>query len=74
MKIALHPNPKAPHTSDSRNLRLLQQESIVPLKYVECGVYGDLIMIYPKPYSIYLRGTVGLRVLSLGLGFLWSSR
>ena len=22
------------------------------------GVYGDLIRIYPKPYSIYLRGTI----------------
>ena len=22
------------------------------------GVYGDLIMIYPKPYSNYLRGTI----------------
>ena len=27
---------------------------------METGVYGDLIMIYPKPYSIYLRGTRGL--------------
>ena len=27
------------------------------------GIYGDLITIYPKPYSIYLRGTMspGLR-------------
>ena len=24
----------------------------------ERGVYGDLIIIYPKPYSIYLRGTI----------------
>ena len=23
---------------------------------------GDLFMIYPKPYSIYLRGTIGFRV------------
>ena len=22
------------------------------------GVYGDLMIMYPKPYSIYLRGTV----------------
>ena len=22
------------------------------------GIYGDLIMIYPRPYSIYLRGTI----------------
>ena len=33
---------------------------IVPLKYIECGVYGDLIIIYPKPYSIYLRRTTVL--------------
>ena len=24
---------------------------------MEYGVYGDLIIIYPKPYFIYLRGT-----------------
>ena len=29
-------------------------EVIVPLN----GVYGDLILTYPKPYSIYLRGTI----------------
>ena len=29
-----------------------------PLKYIEYGVYGDLIIIYPKPYSIYLWGTI----------------
>ena len=28
--------------------------------YIEYGVYGDLIRIYPNPYSIYLRGTVAL--------------
>ena len=26
------------------------------------GVYGDLIIIYPKPYSIYLRGTIRFTV------------
>ena len=31
---------------------------IVPFKSIENGVYGDLIIIYPKPYSIYLRGTI----------------
>ena len=31
---------------------------IVPRKQIECGVYGDLVIIYPKPYSIYLRGTI----------------
>ena len=24
-------------------------------------VHGDLIVIYPKPYSMYLRGAIGLR-------------
>ena len=32
--------------------------AIVPLRYIEYGVYGDLIIRYPKPYSIYLRGTM----------------
>ena len=27
---------------------------------MEYTVYGDLIMIYPKTYSTYLRGTIGL--------------
>ena len=30
---------------------------IIPLKYIEYGVYGDLVILYPQPYSIYLRGT-----------------
>ena len=33
---------------------------MVPLKQIEYGVYGDLITTYPKPYSIYLRGTIVL--------------
>ena len=35
---------------------------LVPLKYIEYGVYGDLIMIlmYPKPYSICLGETIHL--------------
>ena len=32
--------------------------TIVPLKYIEYGVYGKLIIIYPKPYSIYLWGPI----------------
>ena len=39
---------------------LSQNRSIVPLKKIEYGVYGDLIIIYPKPYSIYFRRTVGV--------------
>ena len=30
----------------------------IPSQY---GVYGDLIMIYSKPYSFYLRGTISTR-------------
>ena len=30
---------------------------------IEHGVYGDLYIIYPKPYSIYLRGTIGFEAL-----------
>ena len=33
---------------------------LVPLKQIEYGVYRDLITIYSKPYSIYLRGTIVL--------------
>ena len=33
------------------------------LKQIEYGVYGDLIIIYPKPYSIYLRGTILVKYL-----------
>ena len=29
---------------------------IIPLKQIEYGVYGDLVIMYPKPYSIYSRG------------------
>ena len=32
--------------------------NIVPLKQIEKGVHGDLIIIYPKPCSIYSRGTI----------------
>ena len=46
------------------------------VKWIEYGVYGDLIRIYPKPHSIYLRGTIdGVRVegprveVTLNLGF-----
>ena len=31
---------------------------IVPLKQIEYGVDGDFIVIYPKPYFIYLRGSI----------------
>ena len=34
------------------------QAPIVTLKEIEYGVYGDLIKIYPKPYSICLKGNI----------------
>ena len=34
------------------------REGIVPLKQIEYGVHGDLCIVYPKPYFIYLRGTM----------------
>ena len=30
-----------------------------PVKWIEYGVYGDFIIKYSKPYSIYLRVTIG---------------
>ena len=38
------------------------------LKWIEYGQYGGLIIIYPKPYSIYLRGTVNPKLLESRLG------
>ena len=35
---------------------------------IEYGVYGDLIIIYPKPYSIYLRGIIML--LTAGMDYM----
>ena len=35
---------------------------ILSQKGIEYGVYGNLIIRYPKPYSIYLRGTIDLRL------------
>ena len=44
-----------------RVIRLLAHfKNIVPLESIESGVYGVLIIIYTKPYSIYLRGTISL--------------
>ena len=43
----------------------IEKGFIVPLKQIEYGVYGDFIIIYPKPYSIYLRGTIELQSTAL---------
>ena len=37
------------------------------------GYMGDLSKIYPKPYSIYLRGTIGFRMLGEPEGWLATS-
>ena len=41
------------HRKASAEARCLLSRTIVPLKSIEYGVYGDLIIIiiYPKPYS-----------------------
>ena len=31
---------------------------VVPLTQIEYGVYGDFLELYPKPYPIYLWGTI----------------
>ena len=41
--------------------RLTLLEDIAPLRWIEYGVSGNLIIIYPKPYSMHSRGTAGLR-------------
>ena len=45
-------------------------QALVYLRISPCiqyGVYGDLAIIYQKPCSIYLRGTITLKIkLSLG--------
>ena len=49
-----------------------------PPKYIDYGVYGENITIYPKLYSICLRGTIGLigkrgsRFQGLGPGLVFS--
>ena len=46
--------PKWGHRSEFLGKRV----SYNPIGIPEYGVYGDLIAIYPKPDSIYLRGTI----------------
>ena len=41
------------------SIQVMVFKLIVPLKWIEYGGCGDLIIIiYPKPYSIYLTGTI----------------
>ena len=42
----------------AKNAMVAKSLVLVPLTLIEHGVYGDLIIIYPKPYSINLRGTI----------------
>ena len=50
--------PQGPSTAEGFQRQSRQLDLIVPLKSIEYGAYGDLIIIYPKPCSIYLRGTL----------------
>ena len=45
-------------TSSTNSQVSSTHETIVPLEWIEHGVYGGFIITYPRPYSIYLRGTV----------------
>ena len=53
----LRPTPEPPLSSVDAGL-FVPGLSIVPLKLIEYGVNGVLIIVYPKPYSTYLRGTI----------------
>ena len=46
------------NTLSENNGKKKSLNDTVPLEKLEYGVYGDLLVIYPKPYSIYLRGTL----------------
>ena len=37
------------------------------VEFVVYSPFGDLIKIYPKPYSIYLMGTIGFRICGVNL-------
>ena len=47
------PEYKGPFSKDA----IISEGHIVPLK-IQYGVHGDLTIVYPKPYSIHLRGTI----------------
>ena len=51
----------------------LEIQVVVPLQKIEYGVYGvygDVIIIHPKPFSIYLRRTIARDNLSnFSMGF-----
>ena len=48
----------ARRASEAHGGQGLEIQVIVPLQKIEYGVYGDVIIIHPKPFSIYLRGTI----------------
>ena len=35
---------------------MIRPSPLVPLKEIECGAYGILVITYPKPYSDHLKG------------------
>ena len=45
------------------------EKLVIPLKYIEYEVHGDLVIIYPKLYSIYLRGTIRIEGLTVKAKF-----
>ena len=44
------------HTNRAPRAGASRKQVVVPPKYIEYGIYGNPIVIYPKPYSICLRG------------------
>ena len=38
----------------------MEVRAIVPLRQIEYGVYGDLIILYPKPIFYLLKGGLNL--------------
>ena len=51
--IIVIPSPLIIPITISSTILKLWPGHIVPVKQIEYGVYGDLIIVYPKPYWIY---------------------
>ena len=52
LKVVHQPQPPKPKPLRFEALKPKPLNPIVPLKQIEYGVYGDLVIMYPKPYSI----------------------
>ena len=55
-----HKSPVYPPYTVELALERALNDPIAPLRQIEYGLYGDLMIIYSKPYSIYLRGIISL--------------